>query len=135
MVKIYSRLLVQRFGLGTPEEKESATFVRQGVKRMEQLIKDLLSYSRTIQPAELTFETADLNEALGEALAGLQPGVEESGAGAVRSNGIGFEQHHAEHTFSLFKRLHKDEYPATGLGLAICKCIVERYGGRMWAGG
>ncbi len=48
----------------------------------------------------------------------------------IQDNGIGFEQQYAERIFGLFKRLHKEEYPNTGLGLAICQRIVERYGGR-----
>ena len=53
----------------------------------------------------------------------------------IRDNGIGFEQQYAGRIFMLFKRLHKDEYPAPGLGLAICQRVVERYGGRIWAEG
>lgn len=53
----------------------------------------------------------------------------------MEDNGIGFEQQYAERIFMLFKRLHKNEYPSTGLGLAICQRIVERYGGRIWAEG
>lgn len=52
---------------------------------------------------------------------------------SVSDNGIGFDPQYAEDIFRLFKRLHRDEYPGTGLGLAMCRRIVERHGGRMWA--
>lgn len=51
----------------------------------------------------------------------------------VRDNGIGFEQKYADEIFGVFKRLEPDRNAGTGMGLALCKRIVERHGGRIWA--
>jgi len=153
-----------------------------GAKRMEMLLKDLLTYSQTgadVGPAE----PINCEPVMRKALLNLQASIEQSGAtiswdslptvqahevrlvqllqniignaikyrsdqppkiriGAerrdadwlfvVEDNGIGIEPEYAPQIFGIFKRLHGQNYPGTGIGLAICQRIVERYGGRIW---
>lgn len=152
-------------------------------QRMQQLIHDLLTYSR-VSTRALESRPVDCNEVLSEALRNLRLTLEEQAATvtsaplpvvlgdrtqlvqlfqnllgngikfhgdtpprvqvtaepngsrwkfAIRDNGIGIESQYAETVFEIFQRLHpSDIYPGTGIGLAICKRIIDRHEGRIW---
>jgi PAS domain S-box-containing protein len=52
---------------------------------------------------------------------------------SVKDNGVGFEEQYADRIFGIFQRLHPEKSSGNGMGLAICKRIIEKQGGRIWA--
>ncbi len=166
------------------EGTELLGYLTQGAKRAQQLIRDLLSYSRLAQQ-NTQREKVSAEEILENVLSDLRSKIEETQAQlttgplpdlfihkaqaaqlfqnllsnalkfgrkeqplqihlsaekknqhwifSVRDNGIGIEPKHHEQIFALFNRLHSaHEYPGSGMGLAICKKIVENHGGKIW---
>ncbi len=183
-VTSYTQLLAQRYqgNLDTKADKYINHIV-DGASRMQQLINDLLAYSRLGTRAQ-EFEMADCNAAVQQSLCNLQIAIAEKKAVitcdamptvmadesqlvqlfqnliangikfcrqdipliqiaarrqegewllCVRDNGIGIDPEYADRIFIIFSRLHsRREYSGTGIGLAMCKRIVERHGGRIW---
>jgi PAS domain S-box-containing protein len=184
MVALYSQMLQRKyFGKLDANADQYISYIVGGARRMEMLLKDLLTYSQTGSSAEGPAETVDFVDVIRKVLLNLQASVEQSGAmitwdqlpalhaheirlvqllqnlvgnaikyrGAdpprihisaewrerewvlsVRDNGIGIASEYTQQIFKIFKRLHGQDYPGTGIGLAICQRIVETYGGRIW---
>ena len=182
----FSDLVSKRYkGKLDTQADELLGFVATGIARMDNLITDLLAYSR-VNNSELSPATnSSAQAALQEALWNLRSAIDQSGADvthddlpsvrfdhqqlsqvflnlignaikyrskhelprvhvsadrgeaewtfSVRDNGLGFATADADRVFAVFKRLHGREYEGTGIGLAICKRIVERHNGRIWA--
>jgi light-regulated signal transduction histidine kinase (bacteriophytochrome) len=184
MVTSYCQLLRRRYqGRLDSDGDEFLAFAMDGATRMQELLDDLLAYTRVgTQGRPLT--PTDCSAVLTSVLANLKISIEETGAlvthdplptvrgdapqlvqllqnlignaikfrgpepprvhvsgeqqgdhwrFSVRDNGIGIDPAQAERIFVIFQRLHTpQEYAGTGMGLAICKKIVERHHGRIW---
>jgi signal transduction histidine kinase len=183
MVKSYTQLLQRRFaGHVEPSAGEYVANVIDGVERMERFIRDMLSYSQSVE-GDLDIRETDLRAPVDMALMELDHSIRETGASvhceplpvvpvdalrmsqvfrnlignaikyrsevppeiiisstdaaadyliSVRDNGIGIDPRYADSIFILFKRLHGRDKAGTGVGLSVCKEIVEHHGGRIW---
>jgi PAS domain S-box-containing protein len=183
-VVTFTQLLADRYGKKLDgEANEFMNFVISAARRMQLLITDLLSYSRSVHHEDVPLKEVSLNDAVDLAAHNLQLAIEESGAVletgrlpavyadkvqmiqlfqnlisnaikykskdspriqiaaeqngeewvfSVCDNGIGIPTEYKEYVFGVFKRLHGNAQSGTGVGLAICKSIVERHGGRIW---
>jgi light-regulated signal transduction histidine kinase (bacteriophytochrome) len=183
MVSSFTQLLSAKYNHKLDKDaNEYIRFAVEGATRMQNLINDLLEYSR-IGTRGKPPEVIDSSDILGQAITNLRVKIQESNAIITNSdlpaisadrmqfvqlfqnllenamkfcdqeprihissvednayhlfsfkdNGIGIEPAYFNKIFQIFQRLHpREDYGGTGIGLAICKRIVERHGGKIW---
>jgi signal transduction histidine kinase len=186
MVTAYTQLLGERYRGKLDEQADKYIhYAVDGATRMQDLIHDLLAFSRAGRE-EMAFQITDCNAVVRQAVNNLQATINETAStvackhlpvlmangpqleqvfqnlisnaikfrdgsipfieiGAeskdgrwifsISDNGIGIAPEHAEVIFSIFQRLHtRTEYSGNGIGLSICKKIIEQHGGKIWLG-
>ena len=132
----------------TFEKISLAECVDQALEMLSMAIEDSGAQINRVElpdvVADRTMMTQLYQNLIGNALKYISPDrlpeiqitVESSDGGlvlGVSDNGIGMESQYLEQIFAPFKRLHgREQYPGTGIGLAICRKTVERHGGRIW---
>ncbi|OGS36048.1 MAG: hypothetical protein A2293_05940 [Elusimicrobia bacterium RIFOXYB2_FULL_49_7] len=184
MVASYLQLLEKRYKDKLDSDaNEFIAFAVDGATRMQNLITDLLTYSR-IGAGHMPFTAIQCETVLNKAMKNLEIAIQDKQAKiisdslptimanegqliqlfqnlignalkfckdktpeihilvkrdetnyifGIQDNGIGIASAHQERVFQIFQRLHtREEYEGTGIGLAVCKKIVEKHGGRIW---